>query len=62
MIVVGLLSGTSMDGLDVAVAEIEIAGGVVRLTPLGAHTTPWSPRLRDQIGRASCRERVSKQV
>ncbi|MCU1650204.1 MAG: anhydro-N-acetylmuramic acid kinase [Pseudonocardia sp.] len=47
MIVVGLLSGTSMDGLDVAVAEIEIAGGVVRLTPLGAHTTPWSPRLRE---------------
>ncbi|MDT7751956.1 MAG: anhydro-N-acetylmuramic acid kinase, partial [Pseudonocardiales bacterium] len=49
MIVVGLLSGTSMDGLDVAVAEIEIAGGVVRLTPLGAHTTPWSPRLRDRL-------------
>ncbi|MDT7568324.1 MAG: anhydro-N-acetylmuramic acid kinase, partial [Pseudonocardiales bacterium] len=46
---VGLLSGTSMDGLDVAVAEIEIAGGVVRLTPLGAHTTPWSPRLRDRL-------------
>lgn len=49
MIVVGLLSGTSMDGLDVAVAEIEIAGGVVRLTPLGAHTTPWSPGLRDRL-------------
>jgi anhydro-N-acetylmuramic acid kinase len=49
VIVVGLLSGTSMDGLDVAVAEIEIAGGVVLLTPLGAHTTPWSPRLRDRL-------------
>jgi anhydro-N-acetylmuramic acid kinase len=49
VIVVGLLSGTSMDGLDVAVAEIEIAGGVVRLTPLRAHTTPWSPRLRDRL-------------
>jgi anhydro-N-acetylmuramic acid kinase len=49
VIVVGLLSGTSMDSLDVAVAEIEIAGGVVRLTPLGAHTTPWSPRLRDRL-------------
>jgi anhydro-N-acetylmuramic acid kinase len=49
VIVVGLLSGTSMDGLDVAVAEIEIDGGVVRLTPLGAHTTPWSPRLRDRL-------------
>ena len=49
MIVVGLLSGTSMDGLDAAVAEIEIADGVVRLTPLGAHPTPWSPRLRDRL-------------
>ncbi|WP_445189447.1 anhydro-N-acetylmuramic acid kinase [Pseudonocardia sp. Cha107L01] len=49
MIVVGLLSGSSMDSLDVAVAEIEIAGGVVRLTPLAAHTTPWSPRLRDRL-------------
>lgn len=49
MIVVGLLSGTSMDSLDVAVAEIGIAGGVVRLTPLGDYTTPWSPRLRDRL-------------
>jgi len=49
VIVLGLLSGTSMDGLDVAVADIEIAGGTARLTPLAASTTPWSPGLRDRL-------------
>jgi anhydro-N-acetylmuramic acid kinase len=49
VIVVGLLSGTSMDGLDLAVADVEITGETVQLTPLAAHTAPWPPGLRDRL-------------
>lgn len=46
MIVVGLMSGTSMDGIDAAVADVELDGEVLRLEPLGHETTPYSPELR----------------
>lgn len=45
MIVIGLMSGTSMDGIDAAVAQLELDGDVLRLTPLGHDTTPYSPDL-----------------
>lgn len=45
MIVVGLMSGTSMDGIDAAVADLELDGEVVRLTPLGHETTPYPDEL-----------------
>ena len=45
MIVVGLMSGTSMDGIDAAVAELELDGEVLRLRPLSHETTPYSPEL-----------------
>ncbi len=45
MIVIGLMSGTSMDGIDAAVADLELDSEVLRLTPLGHETTPYSPEL-----------------
>ena len=41
MIVIGLMSGTSMDGIDAAAAALELEGDVLRLTPLGHDTTPY---------------------
>src|SRR6266508_1006839 len=39
------MSGTSMDGIDAAVADLELDGEVLRLTPLGHDTTPYSAGL-----------------
>ena len=43
-----MLSGTSADGLDVAVADLEAVGGVVTLRPVHAETTPLPEVLRRQ--------------
>jgi anhydro-N-acetylmuramic acid kinase len=45
VIVVGLMSGTSMDGIDAAAADLELDGEVLRLTPLGHETRPYSAEL-----------------
>jgi anhydro-N-acetylmuramic acid kinase len=45
VIVVGLMSGTSMDGIDAAVADLELDGDTLRLAPLGHETTPYSEGL-----------------
>lgn len=50
MIVVGMISGTSVDGLDVGVAQLSGAEtGALRLRPLGARTWPWPPELRQRL-------------
>ena len=46
MIVVGLLSGTSADGVDAAAAAIGIVGDTVEFTPLGHRTVPFSAEVR----------------
>ncbi len=49
VIVLGLSSGTSVDGIDVAAARIDLDGPLVLLTPLGHRTVPYSTRLRRAI-------------
>lgn len=49
MIVIGVSCGTSTDGIDVAAARLELDGDLVRLTPLGHLTRPYSTALRWQI-------------
>jgi anhydro-N-acetylmuramic acid kinase len=52
VIVVGLMSGTSMDGIDVAAADLALAGETLRLRPLRQSTVPYSPGLRADLAAA----------
>jgi anhydro-N-acetylmuramic acid kinase len=49
MIVVGMLSGTSMDGLDTAVCEIEVLDGAGRLRVLAHRGVPWPAGLQERL-------------
>ncbi len=50
MIVLGAISGTSIDGIDVAAARFSGAGTpTLHLETLGARTVPWSPRVRAEL-------------
>ncbi|WP_448071532.1 anhydro-N-acetylmuramic acid kinase [Georgenia yuyongxinii] len=49
MRVLALSSGTSVDAIDVAVADLTDADGTVRLRPLGHTEVPWPTRLRERL-------------
>src|SRR3954470_21958117 len=49
VIVAGLMSGTSMDALDVAVAVLEWEGDSIVLEPLGHREHPWPEELRRRL-------------
>ncbi|MXY93948.1 MAG: anhydro-N-acetylmuramic acid kinase [Caldilineaceae bacterium SB0664_bin_27] len=50
MRVVGLMSGTSADGIDAVLAEIKGTDGPPQMRQLAFETVPWPPRERDLIG------------
>ena len=50
MRVVGMISGTSMDGIDVAVADLELVDDIIHLRPLGATSREYPAELRAALG------------
>ncbi len=52
MRVIGLISGTSMDGIDAAVADLELRNGEIELRPLGSISVPYETNLREELGAA----------
>lgn len=46
---VGLISGTSADGIDAALVQIAGAGAGARLELLAFRTTPYPPEVRDEL-------------
>ena len=49
MRVVGMISGTSMDGIDVAAADLRCRGEIIELHPLGARSIAYEPSLLDGL-------------
>ncbi len=49
MLVIGLISGTSVDGIDAALVEIQGTQSDLRVEFLGGITDPYPPELRSQI-------------
>ncbi|MEU4519804.1 anhydro-N-acetylmuramic acid kinase [Amycolatopsis sp. NPDC024027] len=47
--VIGLISGTSIDGIDVAAADLHAEDGTVVLTPLGELDVPYPEPLREGL-------------
>jgi anhydro-N-acetylmuramic acid kinase len=49
VIVIGLLSGTSADGIDTAAASIHLADDTIEFAPLGHRTVAFSDEVRDLL-------------
>ena len=55
---VGLMSGTSADGVDAALVRIKGAGPRSRIEVVGWETTPYPPGLRAQVLAVSSGETI----
>ena len=49
MRVAGIMSGTSLDGIDVAIVDISRKRGGVRVKTVAFHTTPYPPLVREAL-------------
>ncbi|MEV4386148.1 anhydro-N-acetylmuramic acid kinase [Micromonospora sp. NPDC049580] len=52
MRVIGLMSGTSYDGIEAAAAEFDLSGDTLRMRPLGRLSHPYPDQLRARIAAA----------
>ncbi|MEU4473903.1 anhydro-N-acetylmuramic acid kinase [Micromonospora sp. NPDC023888] len=52
MRVIGLMSGTSYDGIEAAAAEFDLSGDTLRMRPLGRLSHPYPDELRTRIAAA----------
>ncbi|MCB0712118.1 MAG: anhydro-N-acetylmuramic acid kinase [Ignavibacteriae bacterium] len=62
LVVAGVMSGTSLDGVDVAFAEIWSEGEKVGYELLGLHSRPYTSNLRKHLLSASAGELNSREV
>src|SRR5262245_19514498 len=49
MRVAGVMSGTSLDGIDVAIIDVAKKRGGVRVKPMAFHTTPYPKLVREAL-------------
>jgi anhydro-N-acetylmuramic acid kinase len=51
--VAGVMSGTSLDGIDVAIIDIKGRNKQLRFTPVAFHTVPYAPNVRSALAGVS---------
>ena len=49
MIVAGVMSGTSLDGIDVAIVDIRRQRGGLRIVPIAFESTPYPKAVREAL-------------
>jgi anhydro-N-acetylmuramic acid kinase len=61
MRVIGLMAGTSLDGIDAAAIDVVQRDSALEVTPVATGTTPYPAELRDLLGRALPPQEVTAQ-
>ncbi|MDR6195003.1 anhydro-N-acetylmuramic acid kinase [Siphonobacter sp. SORGH_AS_0500] len=59
--IIGLMSGTSMDGLDVVLCEFEGQGGETQIRVLNFKTVPFDESIKDEIRKVFARREIDFQ-